>query len=30
MPSLSRQFAAFVAGLGYEDLPAAVVDRPKA
>src|ERR1700722_1068703 len=27
--SLSREFAAFVAGLGYEDLPAAVVDRAK-
>src|SRR5580704_14193069 len=27
--SLSRQFAAFVAGLRYEDLPAAVVDRAK-
>ncbi|MGH7093654.1 MAG: MmgE/PrpD family protein [Stellaceae bacterium] len=27
--SLSRQFAAFVAGLGYDDLPAAVVDRAK-
>jgi hypothetical protein len=27
--SLSREFAAFVAGLKYEDLPAAVVDRAK-
>ena len=27
--SLSREFAAFVAGLRYEDLPAAVVDRAK-
>src|SRR5690242_6755596 len=27
--SLSREFAAFVAGLQYEDLPAAVVDRAK-
>jgi 2-methylcitrate dehydratase PrpD len=27
--SLSRDFAAFVAGLRYEDLPAAVVDRAK-
>ncbi|HVC53582.1 MAG TPA: MmgE/PrpD family protein [Stellaceae bacterium] len=27
--SLSRQFAAFVAGLGYDDLPPAVVDRAK-
>ncbi len=27
--SLSRQFAAFVAGLRYEDLPAAVIDRAK-
>ena len=27
--SLSREFAAFVANLGYEDLPAAVVDRAK-
>src|SRR5207237_5993319 len=27
--SLSRQFAAFVANLRYEDLPAAVVDRAK-
>src|SRR5712691_2206112 len=27
--SLSREFAAFVAGLAYEDLPAAVVDRAK-
>ncbi len=27
--SLSREFAAFVAGLGYDDLPAAVVDRAK-
>jgi len=29
MPSLSRQFAAFVANLKYEDLPPAVVDRAK-
>ena len=28
-PSLSRRFAAFAAGLRYEDLPAAVVDRAK-
>lgn len=27
--SLSRQFAAWVAGLGYDDLPPAVVDRAK-
>jgi hypothetical protein len=27
--SLSREFAAFIAGLRYEDLPAAVVDRAK-
>src|ERR1041385_5402709 len=27
--SLSRELAAFVAGLRYEDLPAAVVDRAK-
>ena len=27
--SLSREFAAFVAGLRYEDLPPAVVDRAK-
>src|SRR5215468_4341939 len=27
--SLSREFAAFVAGLRYEDLPAAVIDRAK-
>src|SRR5216684_8213442 len=27
--SLSREFAAFVAGLAYEDLPQAVVDRAK-
>ncbi|HLY46252.1 MAG TPA: MmgE/PrpD family protein, partial [Stellaceae bacterium] len=27
--SLSREFAAFVAGLAYEDLPPAVVDRAK-
>src|SRR5216683_1794219 len=27
--SLSREFAAFVAGLGYDDLPPAVVDRAK-
>ena len=27
--SLSRDFAAFIAGLRYEDLPAAVVDRAK-
>src|SRR4029079_11052543 len=27
--SLSREFGAFVAGLKYEDLPAAVVDRAK-
>src|SRR6516165_10016656 len=27
--SLSRQFAAFVARLGYEDLPPGVVDRAK-
>ncbi len=27
--SLSRQFAAFVAGLRYEDLPVAVIDRAK-
>jgi hypothetical protein len=27
--SLSREFAAFVAGLAFEDLPAAVVDRAK-
>jgi hypothetical protein len=27
--SLSRQFAAFVTGLRYEDLPASVVDRAK-
>src|SRR5260370_32586168 len=27
--SLSREFAAFVAGLGNEDLPPAVVDRAK-
>ena len=27
--SMSRQFASFVAGLRYEDLPAAVVDRAK-
>src|SRR6202140_5265411 len=27
--SLSREFAAFVAGLKYEDLPPAVVDRAK-
>ena len=27
--SLSREFAAFVAGLDYEDLPPAVVDRAK-
>src|SRR5215472_16944720 len=27
--SLSREFAAFVAGLGYEDLPPEVVDRAK-
>src|ERR1700721_284672 len=27
--SLSREFAAFVAGLNYDDLPAAVVDRAK-
>src|ERR1700732_55518 len=29
MMSLSRDFAAFVAGLSYDDLPAAVVDRAK-
>jgi 2-methylcitrate dehydratase PrpD len=29
MPSLSRQFAQWVAGLRYEDLPAEVVDRAK-
>lgn len=29
MPSLSRQFAAFVANLKYRDLPPAVVDRAK-
>src|SRR6185437_5238346 len=29
MPSLSRQFAAFVASLAYDDLPDAVVDRAK-
>ena len=28
-PSLSRQFARWVAGLRYEDLPPAVVDRAK-
>src|SRR5579871_4505741 len=28
-PSLSRQLARWVAGLRYEDLPAAVVDRTK-
>src|SRR5580692_813410 len=27
--SLSREFAAFVAGLSYDDLPAAVIDRAK-
>jgi hypothetical protein len=27
--SLSREFAAFIAGLRYEDLPAAVIDRAK-
>ena len=27
--SMSREFAAFVAGLAYEDLPPAVVDRAK-
>src|SRR5579859_7239403 len=27
--SLSREFAAFVAGLNYEDLPSTVVDRAK-
>jgi len=27
--SLSREFAAFVAGLKYEDLPPAVIDRAK-
>ena len=27
--SMSREFAAFVAGLRYEDLPPAVVDRAK-
>ena len=29
MPSLSRQLAQWVAGLRYEDLPPAVVDRAK-
>src|SRR3970282_1535 len=29
MPSLSRQFAQWVVGLRYEDLPPAVVDRAK-
>lgn len=29
LPSLSRQFARWVAGLRYEDLPSAVVDRAK-
>ncbi|HEY9447634.1 MAG TPA: MmgE/PrpD family protein, partial [Burkholderiales bacterium] len=29
MPSLSRQFAQWVVGLRYEDLPPAVIDRAK-